>query len=63
MFNHPFDIVADDQRLNLFAEELPEQVQLLSDCLSSASSASCCTCTGCFSSVGSVISCGKAQSA
>jgi hypothetical protein len=58
MLNHPFDITTSDDTLALFAEELPEQIQLLSDCLSSASSASCCTCTGCFSSVGSVISCG-----
>jgi hypothetical protein len=58
MLDHPFDIVADETRLDLFAEELPEQVQLLSDCLSSASSASCCTCTGSFSSVGSVVSSG-----
>jgi hypothetical protein len=58
MRSHSLDIVADDTKLDLFAEELPEQVQLLSDCLSSASSASCCTCTGSFSSVGSVISCG-----
>lgn len=63
MFTHPFDIVADDTKLDLFAEELPEQVQLLSDCLSSASSASCCTCTGSFSSVGSVVSCGSSSSA
>ncbi|MEW6703339.1 MAG: hypothetical protein AB1430_00625 [Pseudomonadota bacterium] len=61
MLTHPFDIVPSDAKLDLFAEELPEQVQLLSDCLSSASSASCCTCTGSFSSVGSVVSCGSAQ--
>lgn len=54
---HVFDIV-EDNSLDLFAEELPEQVQLVSDCLSSASSASCCTCTGSFGSVGSVVSCG-----
>ena len=58
MLNHPFDITSGSDTLALFAEELPEQVQLLSDCLSSASSASCCTCSGSFSSVGSVISCG-----
>jgi hypothetical protein len=61
MRSHALDIVADDTKLDLFAEELPEQVQLLSDCLSSASSASCCTCTGSFSSVGSVVSCGSQQ--
>lgn len=55
--NHILDIV-EDNALDLFAEELPEQVQLASDCLSSASSASCCTCTGSFSSVGSVVSTG-----
>ncbi|MDP0930012.1 thiocillin family RiPP [Paracoccus onubensis] len=54
---HVFDLHADNE-LDLFAEELPEQVQLVSDCLSSASSASCCTCTGSFGSVGSVVSCG-----
>lgn len=52
--SHPFDIENDNmESLDLFAEELPEQVQLLSDCLSSASSL-----CGCFSSVGSVISSG-----
>jgi len=55
---HPFDIDSQDDALALFAEELPEQIQLVSDCLSSASSASCCTCTGSFGSVGSVVSCG-----
>ena len=56
--NHQFDITSQNDTLALFAEELPEQIQLVSDCLSSASSASCCTCTGSFSSVGSVVSCG-----
>jgi hypothetical protein len=52
---HPFDIENNDsESLDLFAEELPEQVQLLSDCLSSASSL-----CGCFSSVGSVVSSGE----
>jgi predicted NAD/FAD-binding protein len=55
--SHIFDIHADHD-LDLFAEELPDQVQLVSDCASSASSASCCTCTGCFGSMGSIISCG-----
>lgn len=55
---HAFDIVAFDGELDLFAEELPEQVQLLSDCLSSASSVSCCGTAGSFGTVGSVVSCG-----
>jgi len=63
MLQHPFDIVVSNDTLALFAEELPEQVQLLSDCLSSASSLSCCGTAGSFSSVGSVISCGKAAAA
>lgn len=58
MLEHAFDIANEEDSLDLFAEELPEQVQLVSDCLSSASSASCCTCTGSFGSVGSVVSCG-----
>lgn len=58
MHKHAFDITDSEDTLSLFAEELPEQVQLASDCMSSASSASCCTCTGCFGSMGSVISCG-----
>ena len=61
MLTHAFDISGADDSLALFAEELPEQIQLLSDCLSSASSASCCTCTGCFGSVGSIISCGVTE--
>jgi|GEM_PF-3283125 len=55
---HPFDLVSFNDELDLFAEELPEQVQLLSDCLSSAGSLSCCGTAGSFSSVGSVVSCG-----
>ncbi len=58
MLKHKFDIDEAEDTLDLFAEELLEQVQLLSDCLSSASSASCCTCTGSFGSGGSVVSCG-----
>ncbi|WP_156158607.1 hypothetical protein [Pseudoalteromonas rubra] len=58
MINHVFDIETNQDTLDLFAEELPEQVQLLSDCMSSASSASCCTCTGSFGSMGSVVSTG-----
>jgi hypothetical protein len=54
---HPFDLeIHDSEALDLFAEELPEQLQLLSDCLSSASSL-----CGCFSSVGSVVSSGENQ--
>lgn len=56
--NHPFDLASDEAELDLFAEELPEQVQLLSDCLSSASSLSCCGTSASFSSAGSVVSCG-----
>ena len=61
---HPFDVEpGQGESLDLFAEELPEQVQLMAnvwaDCLSSASSLSCAGgCFACFSSVGSVISCG-----
>lgn len=55
---HPFDLEpTDDSPLDLFVEELPEQLQLASDCLSTGSSFSCPA--GSFSSVGSVISCGK----
>jgi len=58
---HPFDLDANhDTPLDLFVEELPEQVQLASDCLSTGSSFSCPA--GSFSSVGSVISCGKKKS-
>lgn len=54
---HPFDLeIADTETLDLFAEELPEQLQLLDDCLSTASSL-----CGCFSSVGSVVSSGDSQ--
>lgn len=59
---HAFDVeVSQNESLDLFAEELPEQLQLLlvADCLSSASSlSSSSSCVGSFSSVGSVISCG-----
>ena len=61
-FAHPFDVeVSQNESLDLFAEELPEQVQLLlpADCMSSASSISSSGgCVGSFSSVGSVVSCG-----
>ncbi len=56
---HPFDIQrTTNDDLELFAEELPEQVQLLSDCLSSLACGSCCTTTASVSSVGSITSCG-----
>ena len=40
MNTHFLDIV-DNNEFDLFAEELPEQVQLWSDCFSTASSAVC----------------------
>ncbi|MPZ50659.1 MAG: thiocillin family RiPP [Dehalococcoidia bacterium] len=57
---HPFDLEFEvGDTLDLFAEELPEQLSPLSDCLSSASSVSSISCcAGSFSCVGSVISCG-----
>jgi hypothetical protein len=49
------DLGTDAQQdIDLFAEELPEQIQLLSDCLSTASSGVCG-----LSTVGSVVSTGK----
>jgi hypothetical protein len=57
--SHPFDLeINDDQTLDLFAEELPEQIQLVSDCASTLACASCCSTTASVSSVGSIISCG-----
>jgi hypothetical protein len=44
--------------VDLFAEELPEQIQLLSDCLSTASSGICG-----LSTVGSVVSTGSSKTA
>ncbi len=60
LLTHPLDVdSAEGEALDLFAEELPRQVQLLSDCLSSASSLSSSGgCVGCFSSAACVISCG-----
>ena len=57
---HAFDVEASqNESLDLFAEELPEQLQLLQDCFSSGSSiSSSSSCVGSFSSIGSVISCG-----
>ena len=58
---HPFDLEpSDDSPLDLFAEELPEQVQLLSDCLSTGTTLSSVGgCLGSFSTIGSIISCKK----
>lgn len=53
---HNFDIAADAFELDLFAEELPDQVQLLSDCLSSLFCVGGCG----ASSLGSVVSTGSA---
>jgi hypothetical protein len=61
---HPFDVESrQNESLDLFAEELPEQVQLVAnvwaDCASSASSfSSVGGCIASFSSMGSIISCG-----
>lgn len=56
---HPFDLdQVESGPLDLFVEELPEQRQFLSDCLSTASSLSTKGCLGSFSSVGSVVSTG-----
>lgn len=55
--NHHFDISNEASSLDLFAEELPQQVQLLSDCLSSIATAGCG-----ISSVGSIISSGSSSS-
>ena len=41
MLTHHLDMASDAFALDLFAEELPEQVQLLSDCLSTASTGVC----------------------
>jgi len=62
---HPFDLESSQsESLDLFAEELPEQLQRMdlsnwSDCASSASSFSCAGgCIACIFCVGSIISCG-----
>lgn len=57
---HPFDLdPIDESPLDLFVEELPEQVQLASDCLSTASTVSSAeTCLGSFFTLGSIISTG-----
>lgn len=52
---HDFDIDTEAFELDLFAEELPDQVQLLSDCLSSLFSVGGCG----ASSIGSIISTGS----
>lgn len=56
--DNTLDLSTDKQDIDLFAEELPEQIQLLSDCLSTASSGVCG-----LSTVGSVISTGKSNNA
>lgn len=56
--DNTLDLSTDKQDIDLFAEELPEQIQLLSDCLSTASSGVCG-----LSTVGSVISTGSSKSA
>ncbi len=52
--NHQLDLVEDTEVLDLFAEELPQQTQLLSDC---ASTVLCIVCGA--SSMGSIISTAK----
>lgn len=49
--NHYLDLAEETVALDLFAEELPEQTQLLSDC---ASTVLCVVCGA--SSMGSIIS-------
>ena len=57
---HPFDLDPSDQSpLDLFVEELPEHVQLWSDCLSTSTTFSTKACLSSFSTIGSIISCGK----
>jgi hypothetical protein len=55
--NHQFDLVEDTEVLDLFAEELPQQTQLLSDC---ASTVLCIVCGA--SSMGSIVSTGRSAS-
>ena len=55
--NHHFDLSNEVSSLDLFAEELPQQNQLLSDC---ASTVLCVVCGA--SSIGSIISSGKSAS-
>ena len=52
--DHYLDVTNDVESLDLFAEELPQQTQLLSDC---ASTVLCIVCGA--SSMGSIISCGS----
>lgn len=54
--NHHFDMTNDVSALDLFAEELPAQTQLLSDC---ASTVLCVVCGA--SSMGSIISSGSSK--
>ena len=51
---HHFDLSNEESSLDLFAEELPQQTQLLSDC---ASTVLCIVCGA--SSMGSIVSCGS----
>ncbi len=51
---HYLDMADDAVALDLFAEELPQQTQLLSDC---ASTLLCVVCGA--SSIGSIVSTGK----
>lgn len=55
--NHHFDMTNEVSGLDLFAEELPVQTQLLSDC---ASTLLCVVCGA--SSIGSIISSGSTDS-
>ncbi len=56
---HPLDLdLSEESELDLFVEELPEQVLFASDCLGTASTFSTKGCLGSFSSVGSIISTG-----
>lgn len=54
--NHHFDMTNEVTALDLFAEELPQQTQLLSDC---ASTILCVVCGA--SSIGSIISSGATK--
>lgn len=56
--SHYLDMTNDISTLDLFAEELPQQSQLLSDC---ASTVLCVVCGA--SSIGSIASCGSSKAA
>jgi hypothetical protein len=58
---HVFDVdeTAEDQELDLFAEELPTRQQMASDCLATAGSASTdCSTAATFGTLGSIVSSG-----